>query len=188
MRPELEEELRALVAAGDAEIKLDDIDEVADWSSALRGRFYRPRKKAISLRLDMDVLEWLKAQPGPYTTRINELCRSEMLGQVLGAGTDPDAFIEALLKLPEGLQIILEALNQSSEAGSPIPRSYRFALYAGKELVFEGQSADPAAQAEVLAIGGLDFDRLVISGHWSKGKRGASTPGAAAGSQAKKTG
>lgn len=188
MRPELEEELKALVAAGDAEIKLDDIEEVADWSSALRGRFYRPRKKAISLRLDMDVLEWLKAQPGPYTTRINELCRSEMLGQVLGAGTDPDAFIEALLKLPEGRHIILEALDQSSEAGAAVPRSYRFALYAGKELVFEGESTDPAARAELLAESGLEFDRLVISGRWSKGTSGSSQPEPGDGSRAKKTG
>jgi len=39
---------------------------------------FRPIKKAISLRLDSDVLLWLQSQDGPYQTRINNLLREAM--------------------------------------------------------------------------------------------------------------
>ena len=35
-----------------------------------------PRKAAISLRLDADVLEWFKAQGPGYQTRINAILRA----------------------------------------------------------------------------------------------------------------
>ncbi len=37
-----------------------------------------PRKEAITLRLDADVLAWFKAQGPDYQTRINELLRAYM--------------------------------------------------------------------------------------------------------------
>jgi uncharacterized protein (DUF4415 family) len=37
-----------------------------------------PRKAAISLRLDADVLDWLKAQGAGYQTRINAVLRAYM--------------------------------------------------------------------------------------------------------------
>ena len=37
-----------------------------------------PRKAAISLRLDADVLDWFKAQGGGYQTRINAVLRAYM--------------------------------------------------------------------------------------------------------------
>jgi uncharacterized protein (DUF4415 family) len=40
---------------------------------------YRPIKKAVTLRLDADVLAWFK-KPGPrYQTRINQALRSVMM-------------------------------------------------------------------------------------------------------------
>jgi uncharacterized protein (DUF4415 family) len=57
------------------EIDLSEIPEFVDWSAAERGRFYRPRKELISIRLDADVLDWFRSQPGPYQRRINEACR-----------------------------------------------------------------------------------------------------------------
>lgn len=36
------------------------------------------KKKAISIRLDVDVLDWFKAQPGKYQQRMNEACRLYM--------------------------------------------------------------------------------------------------------------
>jgi len=42
-------------------------------------RFYKPIKKVVQLRLDADVLEWLK-QAGPgYQTRANAVLRQAML-------------------------------------------------------------------------------------------------------------
>jgi uncharacterized protein (DUF4415 family) len=38
-----------------------------------------PRKAAISLRLDADVLDWFRAQGGGYQTRINAVLRAYMV-------------------------------------------------------------------------------------------------------------
>jgi len=51
----------------------------ANWASAVRGRFYKPRKEAISLRLDMDVLDWLRRKGPGYQTEINRILREKML-------------------------------------------------------------------------------------------------------------
>lgn len=44
----------------------------------MRGRFYRPVKQAISLRLDADVLAWFKARSEKYQSKINEVLREYM--------------------------------------------------------------------------------------------------------------
>ena len=54
------EELAALAAMPDEEIDTSDIPEITDWSKAVVGRFYRPVKEAVTIRLDADVLDWLK--------------------------------------------------------------------------------------------------------------------------------
>lgn len=46
------------------------------------GKFYRPIKKPLTIRLDADVLAWLKAGGRGYQTRINKLLRSAMDGRV----------------------------------------------------------------------------------------------------------
>jgi uncharacterized protein (DUF4415 family) len=43
-----------------------------------RAHLFRPRKEAISLRLDMDVLDWLRRGGGGYQTRINRILRERM--------------------------------------------------------------------------------------------------------------
>ena len=53
----------------------------ANWSTAVRGRFYKPRKEAISLRLDMDVLDWLRRKGPGYQTEINRILREKMLAE-----------------------------------------------------------------------------------------------------------
>lgn len=40
-----------------------------------RGKFYRPVKQQITLRLDKDVIAWFKAGGDKYQTRINEALR-----------------------------------------------------------------------------------------------------------------
>ena len=49
-----------------------------DWDGAVRGRFYRPVKKTISLRLDADVLAWFKDRSEKYQPKINEMLREYM--------------------------------------------------------------------------------------------------------------
>jgi uncharacterized protein (DUF4415 family) len=71
-------ELRKLAALRDTEIDLSDQAEVRDWSRAVVGKFYRPIKKSLTIRLDADVLAWLKGQGRGYQTRINKLLRAAM--------------------------------------------------------------------------------------------------------------
>ena len=74
----LTEEIAALAAMPDEEIDTSDIPEVTDWSKAVVGRFYRPVKETVTIRLDADVLDWLKQGGKGYQTRINKILRAVM--------------------------------------------------------------------------------------------------------------
>jgi uncharacterized protein (DUF4415 family) len=71
-------ELAAVAVLRDAQIDFSDAPEVREWSRAVVGKFYRPIKKSLTIRLDADVLAWLKAQGRGYQTRINQLLRAAM--------------------------------------------------------------------------------------------------------------
>jgi uncharacterized protein (DUF4415 family) len=71
-------EVRALKRMKDSQIDTADIPPVSDWSRAVVGKFYRPIKKPLTIRLDADVLAWLKGQGRGYQTRINALLRAAM--------------------------------------------------------------------------------------------------------------
>ncbi|HKS32594.1 MAG TPA: BrnA antitoxin family protein [Enterobacteriaceae bacterium] len=76
-----EAELAALAKKTDAEIDYSDIPATEDqqWSDAVRGKFFRPLKTQASVRIDADVMAWLK-QPGKgYQTRLNAILREAML-------------------------------------------------------------------------------------------------------------
>ncbi len=68
-------ELDALAARPEGKIDTSDIAEVTDWSGAEIGRFYRPIKKPVTIRLDTDVLAWFKAHSAKYQTAINKALR-----------------------------------------------------------------------------------------------------------------
>ena len=71
-------EIRALARLKDAEISLQDAPELTQWRRAVVGKFYRPIKKPLTIRLDADVLAWLKSQGKGYQTRLNGLLRAAM--------------------------------------------------------------------------------------------------------------
>jgi uncharacterized protein (DUF4415 family) len=79
--PEQLARLASAAAMPDADINTRDPDapDVADWSRALRGRFYRPVKQLKSLRIDADVLAYFQGQGPGYQTRINRVLRASML-------------------------------------------------------------------------------------------------------------
>jgi uncharacterized protein (DUF4415 family) len=74
-------ELAALAALPDHQIDTSDIPELPPgaWKDAIRGRFYRPVKQAVSMRLDADVVAWLKKRGKGYQTRANSILRQSML-------------------------------------------------------------------------------------------------------------
>ncbi|WP_376097360.1 BrnA antitoxin family protein [Roseomonas sp. CCTCC AB2023176] len=75
LQPDLAAELDALAAMPDALVDTRDAPEVRDWSGAERGRFYRPAKRQITLRLDADVVDFFEKEGPGYQTRLNAALR-----------------------------------------------------------------------------------------------------------------
>ena len=74
-----------LLAMKDADIDTTDIPELPQsvWNDAVRGKYYKPIKKAVSVRVDSDILAWLKSQGETgYLTRINAVLRDAMLADL----------------------------------------------------------------------------------------------------------
>jgi uncharacterized protein (DUF4415 family) len=92
------EEIRALRRMKDKEIDLTDIPEVTNWGNAVVGKFYRPIKKSLTIRIDADVLAWLKGQGKGYQTRINGLLREAMKGVSSGKDRSAHARRHGLLR------------------------------------------------------------------------------------------
>ena len=84
LTPKLKRELSALAAMPDGAIDTSDISELPPgaWKDAVRGRFYRPVKQAVSMRLDVDVIAWLKKPGKGYQTRANRILRQRMLEEI----------------------------------------------------------------------------------------------------------
>jgi uncharacterized protein (DUF4415 family) len=77
-------ELKELKALEGRPIDTSDIPELpaGAFKNAVRGRFYRPVKQAVSLRLDADVIAWLKKDGEGYQTRVNQMLRERMLAEL----------------------------------------------------------------------------------------------------------
>jgi uncharacterized protein (DUF4415 family) len=65
------QEIDRLAALPDEAIDTRNIPEITDWTGAERGRFYRPIKQQVTLRMDADILAWFRAQGGKYQSQIN---------------------------------------------------------------------------------------------------------------------
>ena len=86
-RPLTPRQKRELAALPDDEIDTSDIPELplSAWKNAIRGKFYRPVKQAVSMRLDADVVAWFKNHTSSgegYQTRINRALRNYVQEQV----------------------------------------------------------------------------------------------------------
>jgi uncharacterized protein (DUF4415 family) len=76
-----EKELKAVAATRDDQIDTSDIPEltVEQLGRAVRGQMYRPVKRPVTMRLDADIVAWLKQDGRGYQTKANALLRREML-------------------------------------------------------------------------------------------------------------
>jgi uncharacterized protein (DUF4415 family) len=76
----------------DARIDTSDIPPLGNdfFATAARNPFYRPLKQSTTVRLDADIVAWLKAQGPGYQTRLNAILRAAMLrdaeGTSIGSG------------------------------------------------------------------------------------------------------
>ena len=72
-------ELKGLAARPDSQIDFSDAPERRPRASDIQvGRFYRPIKQLVSLRVDADVLHWFRGRGKKYQTYMNEVLRREM--------------------------------------------------------------------------------------------------------------
>ena len=69
------DEIRALMDKSEDDIDTKEQPEITDWTGAERGKFYRPIKQQVTLRLDADLLAWFKSRGSHYQTRINAALR-----------------------------------------------------------------------------------------------------------------
>ena len=74
-------EVAALAALPDAAIDTTDLPERDGWDHAERGRFWRPVKRSVTIRLDADVLDWFRRREPKYQTAINRVLRAHMEGE-----------------------------------------------------------------------------------------------------------
>jgi uncharacterized protein (DUF4415 family) len=74
-------ELKALKAKPERAIDYSDIPRLDEnlWKNAIRNPLYKPTKTSTTVRIDSDVLLWLRAQGKGYQSRINAILRREML-------------------------------------------------------------------------------------------------------------
>lgn len=71
-------QLEALKRMKDEDIDFSDIPELTGPRNFVVGKFYRPVKKSLTIRIDADVLAWVKSQGKGYQTRINRYLREAM--------------------------------------------------------------------------------------------------------------
>jgi uncharacterized protein (DUF4415 family) len=87
--PTLSAEQQAMLAKlaekPDADIDYSDAPPAsldAQWYQAAVNPMYRPTKQMTTVRLDADVLAWLKSKGRGYQTRINVILRESMLQEI----------------------------------------------------------------------------------------------------------
>lgn len=75
-------ELDNVNAIAEEQIDTDDIPEapIANMMAGERGRYFRPTKTSITIRLDADLVDWFKkqAENSGYQTEINRVLRNHM--------------------------------------------------------------------------------------------------------------
>jgi len=64
----------------------DDLISLADQEAGAEARWNRPRKQQITIRVDVEVVEWLRSKGPGYQTRINRILRRVMMESKKRAG------------------------------------------------------------------------------------------------------
>ncbi|HEY1341411.1 MAG TPA: BrnA antitoxin family protein [Bryobacteraceae bacterium] len=84
LTPARKRKLAKFAARPDSEIDFSDIPPLKPsfWRNAARNPFYRPVKQQLTVRLDADVVAWLRRQGKGYQTRLNHVLRRAMLEDI----------------------------------------------------------------------------------------------------------
>jgi len=84
MTPARKRKLARLAAKPDSGIDFSEIPplKASFWKTAVRNPFYRPVKQQLTVRLDADVVAWLRRQGKGYQTRLNQVLREAMVAEI----------------------------------------------------------------------------------------------------------
>jgi uncharacterized protein (DUF4415 family) len=76
--------LAQLAAQPDSKIDFSEIPELTEdfWRHAVRNPYYRPVKQQLTVRLDADIVAWLRRQGKGYQTRLNRVLRDAMQQEI----------------------------------------------------------------------------------------------------------
>ena len=93
-RLKISEETRGLYEKRDRSLDHDPDAPVPSpemWQNDAIGKYYRPLKTPVSLRIDNDVLAWLKSKGEGHISRINGILRERMEQDtpISGSGVRP---------------------------------------------------------------------------------------------------
>lgn len=88
---EQQAELKALSSESDDTIDFSDIPQLSEdaWKNSIQNPFYKPKKLSTTVRIDADILAWLKGQGKGYQTRLNKILRNAMLDSFHEKGNRP---------------------------------------------------------------------------------------------------
>jgi len=77
-------EIEVAAVLPDDTIDYSDIPPLSEefWQTAVRNPFYKPTKTTTTVRVDSDVLVWLKSKGKGYQTRLNAILRTAMLHEI----------------------------------------------------------------------------------------------------------
>lgn len=77
-----------LAAMPESGIDVSDIPPLDEefFRRAVRNPYFKPIKASTTLRIDADVLAWLKSRGRGYQTRINGILRAQMLKELKRGG------------------------------------------------------------------------------------------------------
>ena len=73
------------------------------WATAAIGKYYRPLKTEILVRIDSEVLDWLKSKGQGHLSRINEILRDRMTRDSAATGAVHSAIPGSRLPKPPAI-------------------------------------------------------------------------------------
>ena len=84
MTPARRKKLAMIAERPESEIDFSDLPPLDEsfWKNAVRNPYYRPVKQQLTVRLDADVVAWLRRQGRGYQTRLNRVLRDAMMEDV----------------------------------------------------------------------------------------------------------
>ena len=84
MTPARQKKLAKIAERPESEIDFSDLPPLDEsfWKNAVRNPYYRPVKQQLTVRLDADVVAWLRRQGRGYQTRLNRVLRDAMMEDV----------------------------------------------------------------------------------------------------------